>query len=199
VTLKSEKAEARVRALDVRDGLHRQYGGDAGARLADHFIAALPPAAGIKVSVFWPMGAEIDTRPLLAALHKAGCLCLLPAVETRNAPLVFRAWQPGATLVASDFGVMEPQPSAAAHIPDIVAVPLLAFDGIGVRLGYGGGYYDRTLADLWSNNEKEILAVGLCYAGQRVDTLPEGPFDRRLDMVVTETGVIRFSNNRAGS
>ena len=117
---------------------------------------------------------------------------LLPVVAGPAAPLIFRRWEPGADLVASAFGVMQPGPSAAAARPHIVIVPLLSFDDFGYRLGYGGGYYDRTLEVLRSDGGGRVIAAGAAFAGQRVDSCPHGPFDQRLDWIVTEDGARPF-------
>lgn len=136
------------------------------------------------------MGSEIDIRPVLESVHQTGGVCLLPAVEARHSTLSFRHWVPGDDLSVSAFGVAEPTGDKAIGVPEILMVPLLAFDGDGYRLGYGGGYYDRTLAEL--RKQGACRAVGVAYAGQQVDTLPCDGFDQRLDYIVTEQGVVDF-------
>jgi len=146
-----------------------------------------------SVSAYWPMGDELDCRPILRALDKRGHICLLPAVLGRRRPLEFRHWRPGARLVAEGFGVQRPDDAAPKGRPDLLLVPLLAFDGDGWRLGYGGGYYDLTLAGLRADGGPRPLAVGFAFAGQEVDRVPHGTGDERLDAVLTEAGTRRFA------
>ena len=186
-----EKAVARLAAMENRDELVDAKP-DAGARIAAHFMDAFQPKPGTAVSAFWPMDGEIDLRLLLDALHKRGCRCLLPVVVAAATPLEFREWQPGMELIKSAFGVMEPGPNAAPARPDILVVPLLSFDDLGYRLGYGGGFYDRTLAALRADGQGPVTAAGAGFAGQRVDSCPRGPFDQRLDWIVTEDGAASF-------
>jgi 5-formyltetrahydrofolate cyclo-ligase len=142
-----------------------------------------PPAAGAVVSGFWPMGQEIDIRPLLFALHARGHPIVLPETPKRGNPLIFRLWRPGDALVAERFGTLRPLGEVQA--PDFLLIPLLAFDRRGYRLGYGAGYYDRTLAALPGR-----FRLGVAYAAQELDAIPAGPYDERLDAVATERGVI---------
>jgi len=188
-THKSAKAAARLAAIETRKGLAVP---DAGARLAGHFLDAFRPEPGTAVAAFWPMPDEIDTRPLLDALHGADCRCLLPVAARLGAPLVFRHWTPGMELIKSAFGVMEPGPHARQMRPAIALVPLLSYDDTGIRLGYGGGYYDRTLAALRADGAGPLIAAGAAFAGQRVDRCPRTAFDQRLDWIVTEDGARPF-------
>jgi len=135
------------------------------------------------VAGFWPMGEEIDIRPLLVALHERGHRVVLPVTPRRGNPLTFREWWPGQAMVAERFGTM--RPTGEEFRPDFLLVPLLAFDRAGRRLGYGGGFYDRTLALL-----PGAMTVGCAYAAQEVDEVPTGPHDIRLRAVATERGVI---------
>jgi 5-formyltetrahydrofolate cyclo-ligase len=184
-----EKAAARLAALETRDAVATT---GAGTRIATHIMNAFEPGPDTNVSAFWPIEGEIDLRGLLDALHEAGCQSLLPVVVAPAAPLEFRQWKPGIELIKSAFGVMEPGPEAAPARPDIVIVPLLSFDDFGYRLGYGGGYYDRTLAALRADGLGPVTAAGAAFAGQRVDSCPRGPFDQRLDWIVTEDGARPF-------
>jgi 5-formyltetrahydrofolate cyclo-ligase len=146
-------------------------------------LANLVLPAGVAVSGFWPMPGEIDIRALLAALHDHGHPVLLPQTPPRGQPLIFRRWQPGAEMVRERFGTFRP----AGHEgrPDVLFVPLLAFDRAGHRLGYGGGYYDRTLAGL-----PQARAIGCAFAAQECDAVPAGVHDMRLHAVATERGLI---------
>lgn len=147
----------------------------------------LPVPDGAIVSFYWPMGDEADPRLLAAALGAKGHTLALPVVAAKRSPLHFREWREGDPLVVHAFGMHEPAANAPRVTPDVLLVPLLAFDASGTRLGYGGGFYDRTLASLSSK-----LAVGIAYAGQEVESLPCHEHDHPLDMVVTEKGVRPF-------
>ena len=141
----------------------------------------IPP--GCIVAGFWPLPGEIDLRPLLAALHGCGQLLALPCTPPRGHPLTFRRWSPGAALLPGRFGTAHP--AGPAVTPAVLLVPMLAFDAAGNRLGYGGGYYDHTLAAL-----PGVLAIGCAFAAQQVACVPAGPTDVRLHMIATERGVI---------
>ena len=192
----ARKAALRARARVVRAGLDPAA---AGAAVARHVLGAGKfgaPFRGTVVAGFWPMRDEIDLRALWHGLHAAGCQVALPETPPRGEPLVFRPWFPGAAMVAERFGTLRPAgpPGAldAAEtpergpwvIPEVIYVPFLAFDASCHRLGYGGGYYDRTLAAL-----PGVRAVGLGFSALAVDSLPVGPHDRALDAVITELGV----------
>ena len=153
----------------------------AGADAVGIFLAAVALPEGCVVSGYWPMRHEFDVRPLLAALHQRGHVCALPVVTGRDRPLLFRQWRPGDDLVEGAYGALVPKADAAELVPALLLVPLLAYDARGYRLGYGGGYYDRTLSALGTS-----VAVGCAYDAQRIDVVPINPYDRRLDWVVTE-------------
>ena len=178
--LAAAKRAARAAALARRAGLDPALGRVLGERL----LAEMPPPAGAVVAGFWPMGPEIDIRPLLEALHGRGHRVVLPQTPPRGNPLIFRLWHPGMAMEPERFGTMRPTGEVLA--PDWLLVPLLAFDRVGRRLGYGGGYYDRTLATL-----PAAMAVGCGWAAQEVAEVPAGPLDARLDAVATERGVMR--------
>jgi len=166
---------------------------DAGENLS-RFIMAADDTLGLcddpkTISIFWPMGSEIDTRPLIMALSDAGHTTALPVVTAKESPLIFRAWRRGDPLVDGGFGTSIPDDDAPEVLPDILFVPLLSFDDAGYRLGYGGGFYDRTLLKL--RTEGRADAVGVAFSAQRVDTVIRGPHDQPLDWMATELGVQR--------
>ena len=176
------KSEAR---RDMRGLRSEIIAGDAAVRLIDQFpleLAKLSPVAG-----YWPVGGEIDCRPLLATLAKAGRQIGLPRMETRNGPARFYAWRNGDALSADAFGVPSPPPSKELHAR-LIFTPLLAFDRGGRRLGQGGGHYDRILSLYRAHG---AVAVGLAYAEQEMELVPTGPHDALLDWVLTPDEAIR--------
>ncbi|MPZ09447.1 MAG: 5-formyltetrahydrofolate cyclo-ligase [Kiloniellaceae bacterium] len=166
----------------------RAAGGPAATALRDRVLAAVPLDPDAVVSAYWPMGSEIDPLPLLSALAERGIALALPAIRGAGEPLDFRAWKPGDTLQPAGFGTREPLAAAPPVQPKLLLVPLLAFDAAGYRLGYGGGFYDRSLALLRAAGN--ILAVGLAFAAQQVAALPREATDQPLDLVVTERGLV---------
>lgn len=152
--------------------------------LRARILAAFEFSAGTVVSGFWPLAEELDLRPLLETLSNRGCKVVLPAMTGKDRPLVFRDWKPGDELVPAGFGTFEPAASQEARAPDVLLVPLLAFDRHGYRLGYGGGFYDRSLAELRA--AKTVTAVGVAFSALEVDTVPRDANDQRLDWIVTE-------------
>jgi len=147
---------------------------------------------GDAVSAYWPLRDELDIRPLLNALHGEGLHCALPVVAGKAKPLVFRRWRPGDALVSASFGLAEPSADAPAVDPRALLIPLLAVDAVGNRLGYGAGYYDRTLAALRARGP--VIAVGIAFEAQRVAALPVDGYDQKLDWLVTEQSVTRFGD-----
>jgi 5-formyltetrahydrofolate cyclo-ligase len=181
------KAEVRREAVARRDALPaeaRQAAGDAIAARA--FPIAVGP--GTVVSGFMPLKSEISPLPLMKKLAGAGARLALPAIAGRGKPLILREWNFGAPLDRGQWDIREPKPDAAEVHPDILLVPLLAFDRTGHRIGYGAGYYDMTIAGLRAR--KSITAVGIAFAAQEVAEVPNTERDARLDLVLTEQEVI---------
>jgi 5-formyltetrahydrofolate cyclo-ligase len=146
----------------------------------------LPIAPATTIAGIWPMPGEMDLRPLLHALHARGNPIVLPDTPPRGQPLVFRRWTPGTEMLPERFGTFRPDGPIA--IPDIIFVPLLAFDRRGYRLGYGGGYYDRTLHAL-----PNTTAIGFGYAAQQIADIPTEAHDIPLPTIVTERSIIHAS------
>lgn len=155
-------------------------------------LLAVPPENGVAAA-YYPLGGEIDSRLLVDWMRQVGWRIALPTVDQANAPLVFREWQPDAQLDEGPFGTRQPPRGTPAEIPNVLLIPLLAFDAEGFRLGYGGGYYDRTLAGLADAGHRPV-AVGVAFAVQEIDAVPHESWDRRLDMVLTERGVLPLRN-----
>ncbi|MEW5965346.1 MAG: 5-formyltetrahydrofolate cyclo-ligase [Pseudomonadota bacterium] len=188
-----DKAAARAAAKARRAVAHAAEGAASGAALAAADLAALAPHWPCAVSAFLAIGEEIDTLPLIEKAIAAGCTVGLPVIERKAAPLLFRRWAPGEPLDEKAWGIREPLPAAALVEPDLLLVPLLAFDATGFRLGYGGGFYDRTLARLRAM--KRVVAVGVAYDAQRVDAVPRDRYDEPLDWVLTPSGLVRCSES----
>ena len=185
-TLDLAKRSLRKQRAAQRDGLPESDRRAAGQAVADIGIGFAGAPAAAMVSAYVGMGSEVDPSALVERLGAEGFPTCLPVIQPLGQPLVFRAWAPGEPLVPRTWGILEPETSAPDVEPDVLLVPLLAFDARGNRLGYGGGYYDRTLARLRAI--KPIIAIGLAFAAQRVDAVPCGPYDERLDWILTETG-----------
>jgi 5-formyltetrahydrofolate cyclo-ligase len=182
-----DKPELRAAALARREALSVAQREVAAQRLA---ARALPfdIAPGMIVAGYVPMRSEIDPRPLLQKFAARGARLALPAIVTRDAPLIFRSWRIDDELERGPFGTLQPADSAAPLQPDIVLVPLAAFDRRGHRIGYGGGYYDRTLQKLRA--AATIVAAGVAFAMQEVETIPASPHDALLDIVLTDIETI---------
>lgn len=187
--LDARKKDTRRLASTRRKSYHMENGAAAAENLVDRVLEILNPTMGSIVSGFLPIGSEIDLHPLMRALSNRGCRVVLPCVVKAGVPLVFRYWREGDPLVTESFGTRAPDPNAEAADPDILLVPMLAFDRRGYRLGYGGGFYDRSLAALRSR--KPVTAAGVAYAGQEIQEVPIGPFDQPLDWVITDREAFR--------
>ena len=187
VTPSPRKAILRAEALARRDALDLDNRLEWDAELAAHALA-LPVWNGDAgpVSAYWPMRSEADPRPILETLHKRGLPLCLPAIVDRR--MIFRRWAPYEPIVPGGFGTLVPAPGEPEVKPAILLVPLAAFDRRGYRIGYGKGYYDRALSELGPT-----ISIGIGYAAQEIDAVPDEPHDRRLDWIVTERETLRCS------
>ncbi len=178
---------ARLRAERMAMGVEDRRA--AGAALADHLLALLAArfggARGRVLSAYWPIKGEPDLRPLMADLHADGVVVALPIVEVKAAPLVFRRWTPETAMVRGDWNIPVPPPEAEALRPEIALAPLVGWDPAGYRLGYGGGYFDRTLAAL----DPRAVAIGIGFEAARIATIHPQPHDVVLDAILTEAGL----------
>jgi 5-formyltetrahydrofolate cyclo-ligase len=186
VDLKLEKAEARKAAAKVRKAAHDVVQVEAPLMLASHRFPLQPTLSCKVVSAFFPYMSEIDTRPLLGKLAGDGWTTCLPIVIALGQPLIFRRWMPGQPTVPGKWDIPQPTDDAERVEPDVLLVPMMAFDKQGYRLGYGGGFYDRTLETLRA--KKTITAIGVAYAAQEVDSVAHDSHDQILDYVLTEKG-----------
>jgi 5-formyltetrahydrofolate cyclo-ligase len=187
VSIEDAKAAIRREAQAKRDALAPDLRAAAAQTIASRpFPVAL--AQGAVVSGFMPLKSEINPLPLLRKLAEGGARLALPVVAGRGKPLIMRAYAFGDMLASGQWGIREPRPEAPEVIPDILLVPLLAFDRSGHRVGYGAGYYDMTIAALRAR--QAVTAVGMAFAVQEIPLVPAGPRDARLDLVLTEHEVI---------
>jgi 5-formyltetrahydrofolate cyclo-ligase len=180
------KAELRERAKLRRRDAHEAHRDGAARAVVSPGLELVGRRPLRAVSGYLAIGDEIDPAPLLAALAAAGHTIALPVMAGKGKPLVFRGWRPGDPMVERMWGIREPAATAPEVEPDVLLVPLLAFDAAGWRLGYGAGFYDRTLRAL--RQTKPIVAIGLAYDEQRVDAVPHCDDDERLDWVLTPSG-----------
>ena len=183
------KAELRAIALAKREALSEAKRVKAAKALAKRGLP-LPITPGMIVSGYSPIRNEIDPVPLMQQLASQGARLALPTVTARGKSLIFRAWSPGDRLTLGMLGIPEPSPAAAEIVPDIMLVPLAAFDRNGHRIGYGAGHYDHTFAHL--RKVKAVIGVGLAFAAQEIEAVPALPHDVRLDFVLTESGTFDF-------
>jgi 5-formyltetrahydrofolate cyclo-ligase len=184
-----QKKELRGVVLALRDALSptlRQAAAEAIAARA--FPVAMAP--GTIVSGFSPMKTEINPLPLMRKIAEAGAQLALPCIVGRGHALIMRAWSFGEPLASGQWGIREPTPDAPEVAPDILIVPLVCFDRVGHRIGYGAGYYDMTIHALRA--KKKIVAVGVAFAAQEISKVPSTERDERLDLVLTEREVIDF-------
>jgi 5-formyltetrahydrofolate cyclo-ligase len=183
------KSDLRTAALAAREALSaEQRAAAAQAIAARKWPFEIAP--GTIVSGYSPIRSEIDPVPLMRKLAERGAQLALPAVMARGKSLAFRAWSPSDRLMLGPLGILEPSPAAAELIPDIMLVPLAAFDRLGHRIGYGAGHYDFTLAHL--RKVKPITAIGLAFAAQEIEAVPALSHDVALDYVLTETEAFDF-------
>jgi 5-formyltetrahydrofolate cyclo-ligase len=189
MTATLSKADLRAAALAKRDALSDEQRAAAAQGLAK---CGLPVAItpGMVVSAYSPIRNEIDPVPLMRKLAEQGAKLALPAVLARGKSLAFRAWSPDDRLMLGPLGIPEPSPAAAEMIPDVMLIPLAAFDRQGHRIGYGAGHYDYTLAHL--RKVKAIAAVGIAFAVQEIKAVPALPHDVALDYVLTEKKMFDF-------
>jgi 5-formyltetrahydrofolate cyclo-ligase len=189
-TILEAKSALRVRARAARAALEPARKVEAARAVADlglTWLGPRPPQA--TVSGFASLADEFQLWALLRRLDGEGVPLALPVLAGKGQPLLFRAWRPGDLTSAGVWGIAEPKPDKPLLVPDILLVPLLAFDHQGWRLGYGGGFYDRTLRRLRAH--KPIVAIGIGFDEQCVDAVPHLDYDERLDWVLTPSGPVR--------
>lgn len=187
---RSIKKLLRAQALARRDALDPAWRIEASLHMAETAAPLLPVRQGDVVSAFWPMRSEVDVRPLMFALRERGARLCLPAILDKTT-IVFRELVRGAAMVDMGFGTAGPGPEAAVLDPDLMLVPLAAFDRRGHRIGYGAGYYDRAIARLHAAGRTPRL-VGIAFSCQEVDAVPNETHDVHIPEILTENGLRRF-------
>jgi len=187
--IEEAKAALRIRARAQRAAIAPAIKADAANAAAAHFLDGVALSATDIVAGYWPIREELDCKPLLIRLMDGLQPVCLPVVLGEEQPLDMRLWEQGAPLYPSGFGTLAPSEMAPKAMPDVVIVPLLGFDAEGTRLGYGGGYYDRTLAGM----KKRPRLIGFAFAAQELPQIPREPHDLPLDAIVTETGIRHFT------
>jgi len=190
MSLTERKRTLRGSMLAWRGGLDEEARRQAAVGLLEMWRRERPARTPAIVSGFWPMAEELDIRPLMLELLDRGCQLALPVVVAKKQPLIFRAWRPGDALEAGVFGTLHPLPVREVLEPDTLIVPLLACDENGWRLGFGGGFYDRTLEGLRAR--RKITAIGVGFDDQLVPDVPHGPDDQRLDWLLTDKRACAF-------
>ncbi|CAN5356201.1 5-formyltetrahydrofolate cyclo-ligase [soil metagenome] len=181
------KDEFRSGALAQRDAMSVEARAEAATTIAAVSLPVELPR-GVIVAGYSPINSELDPFPLMRALAGRGAGLALPVIIARDHALIFRDWQPDEGLVRGQYGIFQPSSDACDVDPDIVLVPLAAFDRAGHRIGYGRGYYDRTLQDLRA--KKKITVIGVAFAVQEIESVPRLPHDEQLDCVLTERELI---------
>ncbi len=193
MSVKDEKNKLRRIAKECRSDWTKKASAGAAVSLKENFLCTFKKFIAQKgkshvISGFWPIADEIDVRPLIDDLHKAGHTVALPVVVGENKPLIFRIWKPELALIDGGFGTCHPDPNQPEVYPDVLLVPLLAFDSYGQRLGWGGGFYDRTISKLRARGS--VITVGIAYQMQQVKNVPHSDTDEPLDWIVTDLGAL---------
>jgi 5,10-methenyltetrahydrofolate synthetase len=183
----ASKPRLRAGRLAARDAIPMAERIEKSLQLADHGLAKIPVSPGDIVSGFLPIRSEVDLRPLMAGLRQRGARICVPVILDKER-IVFRELVPGAPLLDCGFGTSAPGPDAAELEPDIMLVPVAAFDATGQRIGYGGGYYDRAIARFREKDLQPRL-IGIAFDCQEVASVPAEPHDVRLPAVLTESGL----------
>ncbi len=188
--MKAAKAELRKACLATRDAMPTDQRIEKSLAIADLGTAMIAFKPGTIISGFMPIRSEVDIRPLMAHLRDKGAQLCLPVVLDKET-IVFRSFEREATLVQTGFGTTGPGPEAKELDPDIMLVPLSAFDATGTRIGYGGGYYDRAIERLEAKGKMPQL-IGIAFDVQKVEKVPAEPHDVILDAIITESGLTCF-------
>lgn len=190
-TLEKQKSDLREAAITKRSSLSAIFKNNASKKITREFIANAPLKPSDRIACYWPISGEVDTKMLMEILLEQKYACALPKILGKDQPLEFKQYDKTTKLLINNkFKVYEPPKSATTISPTILVVPLLAFDSLGHRLGFGGGFYDRTIESL--QKKAEIMTIGLAYSSQQVPSLPRNGTDQKLDCIITERRVWIF-------
>ena len=182
------KRQLRTAAFHKRSGIALDHALWCAEEMITRFSEMRIPENSV-ISAYWPMKTELDLRPLMTSLFNRGFTVALPVVVKKGDPLLFRRWEPGAELVAGPYGTEQPDEKYETVVPNVLLLPLLAFDRQGGRLGYGGGFYDRTVSLLRRNGTP--LVIGAAFSDQEIDRIPLEETDEKLNFVLTEKEIIK--------
>ena len=188
------KLNLRKKFFELRKKISREHALFASQKIADKAEEIVKIFKPKVIAGFHPFNHEVNTLPLLGKLFSLGCKICMPTTPTNNKPLKFKDWHPKLVLQKGRFGILEPPKSSKTIQPDLLLVPLLAYDKSGNRLGYGGGFYDRTLKELLIVN-KHTVSIGLAFEIQKCNKLPKNNFDIPLNSLLNEQGFLHFKNN----
>ncbi|GAB5389424.1 MAG: hypothetical protein Alpg2KO_23920 [Alphaproteobacteria bacterium] len=189
-TIAQQKIRLRSELKPVRDALSSEYRAEASQQMAARLLPLLQATPFKCLAGYWPMASEADPRPVMMAVQEQGLKVGLPLVDRTDKPLTFRLWNGQEPPWQGPLGNLEPDPKDRRAAPDILLLPMLGFDRRGGRIGFGKGYYDRTLSEL--RGFKPIIAIGLAFAEQEVPEIPMEKHDQRLDWIVTQKAAIRL-------
>jgi 5-formyltetrahydrofolate cyclo-ligase len=189
--VEATKSALRKEAHARRQSLSPEFRSEAAKAVSFHFFDKVAFSPEDAVAGYWRIRDELDCEPILVRLMDGGQVVLLPVVEGEDKPLDFRVWEADAPLYEAGFGTLAPGDLAPRRVPDVILMPLLGFDSTGTRLGYGGGYYDRSLAAM----AQRPMLVGLAFSCQHFDHIPRDGHDIPLDAVVTEEGARFFGES----
>ena len=188
--IEEAKAALRLKARATRAAILNSTRSGAAKAVAEHFFSTVPLKTNDIVAGYWRIKDEMDVQPILIRLMDSFQPVCLPVVLGEDMPLELRLWEQGTPLYEAGFGTLAPSELAPQVEPDVIIMPLLGFDSRGTRLGYGGGYYDRTLEKL----SKKPRLIGVAFAAQELDNIPREAHDVPLDAIVTEQGARSFEH-----
>ncbi len=191
MTTYMQKKDVRVLARSKRRETHNKNGREFCQKITQLFFDTQHFMPKTVFACYYPIGSEINSRPLIDDLNLKGHITGLPVITARNSALVFHLYRSGDDLIKGEFGVPEPHLSMPQVIPDVLIIPVLAFNSKGYRLGYGTGYYDRTLEDL--RRIKPVKAIGVAYSNQQIDDMPVEDHDQKMDWIITEKEALKFT------
>lgn len=192
--LRERKKHLRVSTRAVRREIHTRHGREFAEEIRTNFIQALNIMPQTTFGAYYPIGAEVNCRPLMDTLHAMGHTISLPVITGATDPLIYRMYKSGDQLEKGGFGTPQPCDYMPVVVPDILIIPMMGYSDKGYRLGYGSGFFDRTIELI--RKQKPMKAIGLAYSGQRIDDMPVEAHDQKLDLIITEKGTVKIRQSR---